>query len=249
MNAVTLTAEDNVVLNQLGARTGALMLIRLAAFNTADCLAAPKSGKAKEVSGFTDHARREMARERAAAMEQTKRDASLQKIKGELLVRLNEGRDVTKFPNELNAESLHKAYLISIEERYERGSSSWRSGPFIGWKIVIGGYGDKSSFPQKKNDSFSWDKIALEFWGRIARKMAEQNTRQKIEVASLAGKPIAEEIRKEFELSEYGGTTVNANVNKVGTVQLQVSLNIQLTPERAREILTALKAVGVKLKY
>lgn len=73
------------------------------------------------------------------------------------------------------------------------------------WSLVIGDYGDKKRFPQRKNGSFSWDKVIKEIQNRIklekARIKMREETKENIDLVN--------EIKQQYGLSEWN-TALNA---------------------------------------
>lgn len=121
--------------------------------------------------------------------------------------------------------------------------------------ITFGSYGNKSRFPQKKDGSHSYDKIAVELVKRYdenVRKSQEyiraQSQRSEEHRALSHNEPLAKLLREQFNLKEYSYTPYNTTVKpstKEGHVLVYVIPSpMVLTPERAAELLKLLDDNG-----
>jgi len=122
------------------------------------------------------------------------------------------------------------------------GGSSWHSHK-TGTKVVIGGYGGKT-FPQKKDGSFSYDKIAAAVReihnSRIAANVKEQKEKTRHET----NKVIQQRICKAFGLTEYGPVSPA----KYADNKVNVKLDLTLTESEATELLQALVTLRLGVK-
>ena len=134
-----------------------------------------------------------------------------------------------------------ESWATSIKfEEVLTGSYSRR---VTGYKVVIGGYGGKT-FPQKKDGSFSYEKIAQAVKEIQAAQSAKATQEQKEKVRYEANKLIKARICKAFGLHEYTSAVVPARYadNKV-TVKLELTLD----EAQASHLLQAVKDMGLDI--
>lgn len=112
-----------------------------------------------------------------------------------------------------------------------------------GHKIVIGGYGGKT-FPQKKDGSFSYDKIAAAVREIHASRTAKAVQENKEHARHEANKIIKARVCMAFGLSEYTSAVVPAKYvdNKV-TVKLELTLD----ESQATQLLQAVRDMGLDI--
>lgn len=112
-----------------------------------------------------------------------------------------------------------------------------------GFKVVIGGYGGKT-LPQKKDGSFSYEKIAQAVKEIQASQSAKATQEQKEKVRYEANKLIRARICKAFGLHEYTSAVVPA---KYADNKVTVKLELTLDETKAVELLNAVKRMGLDI--
>lgn len=145
----------------------------------------------------------------------------------------------------------------AVEFRAEesgRSNYSYRTHLTGRLRMTVGGYGDRQSYPPRKDGTFNYDSAADRLLSRVASAHELWNKTQRVKgnAAALA------ELRAEFKLSEYSDVLRIKKVNRdvyskkyteyvssAGRVFLDLSREV--TPEQARAILAAAVAAGVKL--
>jgi len=121
-------------------------------------------------------------------------------------------------------------------------------------RMAVGGYGDRQSYPPRKDGSFNYDAAADKLLGQVSA--ASQAWVKANQVRDNA--PLLTELCKEFSLSEFNSLlsikkghrdpytkTYTEYAAPSGTVFLNLSKTV--TPEQAQAILRAAIAAGVNL--
>lgn len=133
----------------------------------------------------------------------------------------DDGWRMTSVP--LNLETAHTS------------TSSWHSRE-NGFKFVVGNYGNKSTYPQKKDGSFNYEKIASTWIEKTKAKMAEQqhyNDRRSAKQQSQAildGMQVDDKMKGSYS---YGPVTLKASEGDSKKVVLEVKMVAALLPEDA----------------
>lgn len=131
-------------------------------------------------------------------------------------------------------------YWIDIKEEYT-GTSSWRSRPNGKIRVSVGSFGSRTSYPQKKDGTHNYAKIASRLVGLANAEIAKK--RAEAQAARNAGG--AEELRKELGLQEYWGTMrVNTSSRKDKPIKVGVEIKQEMTADEARALHAALKNLG-----
>jgi hypothetical protein len=112
----------------------------------------------------------------------------------------------------------------------------------IGYNVVIGGCGGKT-FPQKKDGSFSYDKIAAAVREIHNSRNAKATQEQKEKIRYTANKLIQARVCKTFGLSEWGPVSPAKHVDNKVTVKLELTAD----EAKATELLNALKSMGLDI--
>lgn len=135
-----------------------------------------------------------------------------------------------------------------IDYVQERTSStySWRSKPTGKLRLSIGDYGSRRSFPQRKDGGHNYEEVAAILCSLVAQK----KSRDLATANQQRNRATAEAIRKEFNLPEYHDL-VAPSASKDVAVMLDFSKisSVTISPEKAREVLAALRGLGIKLSY
>lgn len=141
---------------------------------------------------------------------------------------------------------------IYLRFEAERGGSTYRPRATGRMRCTVGDYGDRQSFPTKKDGTFSSDKIAQKLLHRVwaAIREVELNNQKKSNAQAVA------ELRAKHEIKEYDDETVCASyyhrdtwgktsremVAPEGKVFVKVGTKT-LTPEQADKLLSFLKTL------
>lgn len=142
-------------------------------------------------------------------------------------------------------EGVDCSFWISIDAEYTR-FSSWRSKPNGKLRMAVGSYGERQSYPQKKDGSFNWPAIAA----ILINKARAKNAEAKAEAARRKNSNAAAALAREFNLPQY-----SALISPAATEDEKVFIKFSeingraMTKDDARKVLQALRACGVKLSY
>jgi len=138
-----------------------------------------------------------------------------------------------------------RVYFDVSEER--TSISTWRSRPNGKVRITVGDYGNKTSYPQRKDGTHNYGAIATTLLNDVEQKIVQG----KADAARKANAAIVPTLRREYDFKyEYSGQGIaDVNVGPSSTVDKPVSLTFKyagsVTVERAKEIMDALKALGL----
>jgi hypothetical protein len=129
-----------------------------------------------------------------------------------------------------------------FKERYT--SSTWRSRPTGTYQFTVGDWGDRKVFPQRKDGTFSYAKLAEQ----MLHQVQVVKVRQELRDAQENNKLFAAAIREEFGIDHWSSMVTPSQADQK-PIHLRVSINRAVTTERAREILTILATIpefGIK---
>ncbi len=147
--------------------------------------------------------------------------------------------------HELFIDGIDASYWLAfVEERTH--TSSWRSHNNGKMRLTVGDFGDRVSFPQKKDGTHNYVEVASKLRARVARRIADDHAKLNQQRNSNA----AAAISKEFNLPEYHQLVVPSSYT-VGKVVIDFSKinKATMSPEHARKVLQALRDLDVKLSY
>ena len=137
-----------------------------------------------------------------------------------------------------------QCYDVSMDE--ERHAGSWRRPTTGKIRLSIGGFGNRQSYPQRKDGSFSYEKIAQRLAADIysaARKAACELAARA--AASKNAEAIAA-LNERFGLKEYGEFGIKSS-QQPGMLILTMGYKGDTkagTPEQLAAVLEAFRAVG-----
>ena len=165
------------------------------------------------------------------------------------LVKLTGGADGTGCHVTLEILNVECQYNIDINKQYK---SSGRFGRFNRsvetdrYRIVTGSYGNKSQYPQKKDGSFSWNKIGDDMIRYAERKVSES----KLLAVQTSNKNGVAELKAEFGLtdwnSEYDSVLkISASANTEKPVHVKIDFKKNMTADEVRHLRNALKILGL----
>jgi hypothetical protein len=189
------------------------------------------------------------------------------KVEAVARVKRNAERSITlrKIADKINLpnQSIHKAEVIEedgklivdgfdvgyqldfVQERSHQ--SSWRSSPNGKMRLTVGGFGSRTSFPQRKDGSHNYEEIARMLMSYAMKKNAEavaaDNRRGNTQkIANLAA---------ELFPNDKNGyqDVVTASSSPEAPVRFRFKLDHALTSDQARALAAAIRAAGVKLYY
>jgi len=114
--------------------------------------------------------------------------------------KLDSGHWTTPSLDVLLADTPVRGCYINFES--EQSGSSWRRHSTGRVRCTVGDYGDRQSFPPRKDGSYSYDKIAQKLLHRVwaAIREAELNNQKKSNAQAVA------DLKKKFSLPEYNDT-------------------------------------------
>jgi len=135
-------------------------------------------------------------------------------------------------------------WLQFVEERTR--ISSWRSSPTGKLRLTVGDFGNRTSYPQKKDGTHNYEAIAQALRGYAQRKIADQQAAANRQRNASAAQSIA----NDFNLPHYHDLVVPSS-HAEGKVTINFSkINaVTMKPENARKVLQALRDLGIKLSY
>lgn len=134
--------------------------------------------------------------------------------------------------------------LTFVDER--TSVSSWRSRPNGKLRLTVGTFGERKSYPQRKDGSFNYADIASTLRGCASRKAAAD----KAQLMRRNNAHIATDIAGEFNLTQYSSLVVPSSAAPGNvTINFKEINSHTMTPDKARKVLQALRDLGIKLSY
>lgn len=106
-----------------------------------------------------------------------------------------------------------------FDRRYTSGGR-FRAGSFIGYKIITGNVGELKTFPQKKDGSFSYDKIVEDITNRIRREQYAAEAAKEREARRGSASELAKALGGEVDA--YGYDHRGRSVAKSPTIKLSI---------------------------
>ena len=89
---------------------------------------------------------------------------------------------------------------IDIRPQKSKKALSFIQSKYTGkWSIIIGDFGNKKRFPQKKDGSFSWNKIAEEIKYRLDVEKARQEHKEKI----INNNKLVQELKEAYDVHKW----------------------------------------------
>lgn len=142
---------------------------------------------------------------------------------------------------EIVIDGVTVGYALDFKEERTQ-ISSWRSRPNGKTRITVGGYGDRRSFPQRKDGTHNYEEIASALVAYAVRKNAQATAQNVTE----QNKELAKELCVELNVNDYWGTMqIKPSAQVVGKVAVKVDFHKTMSPAKARELHATLKALGV----
>jgi hypothetical protein len=168
------------------------------------------------------------------AAECAKREALYRKIALDM-----PGHDVRIADGKFVVDGVDLRYSISIEDQRERTHSRFRLGAKTGERIVVGQYGDRTSYPQRKDGGHNYEKIAQNLLGIVAAEKRKAAARANEQANTSAAQYVKEITDSRDSYRIY------ASDNPEKPVRVTVDVKVNLTHEQAIDLVRALKAAGV----
>lgn len=112
--------------------------------------------------------------------------------------------------------------------------SKWRSKPNGKQRFSVGFYGDRKSFPQRKDGSFNYEEIAQ----MLIRGLDRQHTRQAKEQMAISNRHMTERVREKVGYGVF--KWVNSSETHAGQVSVEVGAH-SLTEDQALELFELLQ--------
>jgi len=133
-------------------------------------------------------------------------------------------------------------YIIDLKEEYSTGSSSWMMKPSGRYRIIIQQPGKNRPIQlrQKGDGSFSWDKAADAVYTYVLHETEAKKQRDARNNNALIAAEVAGTMKH-----QYGLVRVSASEDLNRPVELNFNGKLTMTAERAREIIEALKDLGL----
>jgi ribosomal protein S19 len=142
----------------------------------------------------------------------------------------------------INGKTYH-----DIDIKKEFSGSKWYSSPTGKIRISVGDYGHKQSFPQKKDGSFSWNKMAEV----IVNDLVQQLNWTKKRNVTETNAQIVVELGKELGYGtpeKFWTIPFEASDNEKFPIKMKLSCTTELTKEKAAKVLAIWQQLQAELK-
>ena len=144
--------------------------------------------------------------------------------------------------NRFVIEGIDVTHRLSFETTYARSYSSFRTGAATGQRITVCRYGERTSYPQRKDKTFNYAAIADKLL-YAAQAEAEANKRER---QKLRNEGQASALKAELGLPDYYGA-MRLSASPVTSLPVFVTMEIKqsMTAEQVRILHAALLAAGI----
>lgn len=135
--------------------------------------------------------------------------------------------------------------LDFVQERSHQ--SSWRSTPTGRTRLTVGGYGNRVSFPQRKDGTHNYAEIA-----RMLINYADsQNHEAALKAQQQVNAKVLPALVKELFPNDTNGyqDVVRASGSANLPVHFKFTINAVMSVENARKVAVALRSCGIKLHH
>jgi hypothetical protein len=131
------------------------------------------------------------------------------------------------------------SYRISVGAEHDR--SSGRSKPTGRYRLVVGDYRDRTSYPPRRDDSYNWEAIATKLIGYAARTAAQMRQRQVKEgnVDSVV------QFQRQTGLESYGTMQVQPSAVAEKPIHVKIEFSRAMSYGEAEAVYAALKSCGL----
>lgn len=141
-------------------------------------------------------------------------------------------------PKTFTVDGINCTWWIEFKEEYT--SSTWRSRPTGKLRMTVGEYGDRQSYRQKTDGTFSYDKAADKIESYVIRQTRANDAQSR----RNANKNVVAEFRKLADVTEYGWFGVSDDLER--PVRVKIDINRSMSVDEAFKLVEALKAIGIK---
>ena len=140
----------------------------------------------------------------------------------------------------LFVEDVNVSYYIDIKEEYT--SSTWRAHPTGRLRVAIGNYGNRTSYPSRKDGSFNYEAMA----NGLVNAALTRKAMEKAQKFQSANEQVADQLRAELGIKRYwNAVSFDGSTEEVNPIKIKFNLDRAVTKERAIEIYNGLKALGL----
>lgn len=136
-------------------------------------------------------------------------------------------------------------YLHLVVDEERKHISRWRSETTGKFRIKLGDYGNRRSFPQRKDGSHNYEEIV--------RLIADQIEKDKAAALAKSTAELNREstniLRNDLGLSEYGCLKLKPSSSEAGKVLVTLEVKASMDDHQIRKLVEALREVGVLSAY
>lgn len=155
---------------------------------------------------------------------------------------VKQGHKAERTDEDFTVDGVSVRWYIDFKEERTK-IWSWGSTPNGKYRVTVGDYGNRKSFPQRKDGSFNYVDVAAILIGhakqKLALKAAETQTSRNMKVAQKFA------ANHGLKVDGYSGLIVRPSTSDVEPIQLKFTLDKTVTVEKAAAIYAALKSVGL----
>jgi len=143
--------------------------------------------------------------------------------------------------NRLIIDGVEANYQIEIKEDWT--GSAWKPKPTGKLRIIVGDYGHKRQYPQRKDGSFNYADAVLV----LIAYAAERKRIKAVEAQKADNKTVAAELIKTLGISNYNLVRIDPSASPDKPIRLALKGEFSMTVEDATKLVTALQSLGLKL--
>lgn len=142
----------------------------------------------------------------------------------------------------LYVDGVDVSSYVEVKQTYRSGSS-WRSmGRPTGKSVMsIGDYGQRVTYPERKDGSFNWEAAAQ----GLAHVAVRINAAHRADAMRRANAAIVEHVAKAVGDDRWAGFKVDASTHSEGRVSIHIDVKKSMTEEGALALHALLKKEGV----
>lgn len=129
-------------------------------------------------------------------------------------------------------------WLVDIQEVHA-GAKWWPTGKL---KVTVGEYGNRTTYPQRKDGTFAYDKMAIKLAEIVSRRRRQEKARSQGAINSQVVKELKESLGLESYGSEFQYTDDPAR-------PVQVEFKRSMSVDQAKAVYKALRALGIQIGY
>lgn len=188
-------------------------------------------------------------RNKVEAIARAKRNAhqsiTLRKIAEQVVLQKHKA-EVIEADAKLIIDGIDTQWRLDFKQERSH-QSSWRSTPNGRTRLTVGDYGNRVSFPQRKDGSHNYVEIA-----RLLINYAErQNAEAKMKAQRQVNAQALPELIKELFPNDPNGyqDIIRPSASSNAPVAFHFSFNNAMSIENARKLAAAIRSCGIKLHY